>query len=152
MPCHIPCYIILNSLGGQIVESIYWFINSLFCYIHSKKSTGSWNHWYLFDPYVTNHKQHQKITESFNVTLIFNLKCILNVSATNVDSTLSRNIESLSGCGIKRFIPHPSSNALLEAAHHSMLSAHSIGFRFSCLLREICPHLVVILLQSEPNL
>lgn len=46
----------------------------------------------------------------------------------------------------------PSPNALLEAAHHSLLSAHSVGLGFSFSLREICPHLVVILTLSEPNL
>lgn len=89
----------IELIEGKIVKRRLFTLSSAAYYItYTQKNTGSWTHWYLFDPQVTNHKQEQKIMENFSLSLIFNLKVILNISARNVNCMLSRNIDNLSGC------------------------------------------------------
>lgn len=156
-PCHISCYIILTHLKkNKIKRNIFTISTTVYSATYIAKYTGSWNHWCLFDPYVTNHKHQQKV-QTQNLPLTFNLKCILKVPTRNVDCTLSRNSECLPVClkmWNKKIYSPPSPNVLLEASHLSLLFSHSVGFSFSCScsLYEICPHLVVLSIQTESKL
>lgn len=144
----------INPLEKIIQRNILTISTTVCSATYIAKYTGSWNHWCLFDPYVTNHKHQQKV-QTQNLPLIFNLKCILKVPTRNVDCTFSRNCESLHVClkmWNKKIYSPPSPNVLLEAAHLSLFFSHSIGFSFSCSLYEICPHLVVLPIQTKSKL
>lgn len=153
----LPYFLLYNINSFEktnIKRNIFTISTTVYSATYIAKYTGSWNHWCLFDPYVTNHKHQQKV-QTQNLPLTFNLKCILKVPTRNVDCTLSRNSECLPVClkmWNKKIYSPPSPNVLLEASHLSLLFSHSVGFSFSCSLYEICPHLVVFSIQTESKL